>query len=827
MSDKKVKIDVEVAGIDKAEKKVSLFSKSLTKLDNVFKDTAKGLKVFGNSFKALDAAVKATGIGTLVLLIVQLGQKVFDTVKKFAVFEKAIDAVGDVLGGVSAVIERFVELVVDGVLGFVEKFENADVGDLILDAFLTPFQLAADAIVEFVNIGIKALNALGANIEEFEQPFGKLNAVIETTTSIVNELGTAFNTQVNAQQFRRQADEIIKANEGIIASLEETREVEKQLASDTTKSGEERLSAIRRSAEAQREITRLAIKNAELELEAIQRLNAATTSGKEAREAELAALTALNKAKAQAAKQEAELLKQENALREQLFKEELSRLKDKRSIEEAIANERIRQLKRIADDEVRTDEERIAALQEIEDNRSKQLRKNAELAIIEARGNAERIKAIQLKLQNDLLDLEIESNKAIQAIKDERIRIISEAAEKELQVILQAEEKRIARQNEIDKARNKIREEVDTIVTNAILSNLQRVANDTRKSVDEQIAAIKELSVIAIEEAQNRADSQIAVLQEALDEGVISEEQYRDAVIKIRKDLAGEIEQIAIDTANKEDAIRKNSVQKLINDISQVTSAASNLIGNVFGLLSQNISNQIDEIANRLEQVQQENSKLDEQIKNREGRLKQLNADFENTLGGQRKTALAAISAEQEALRELEAQKAAAAEEEKRLLEETRQLKIKQAKQDKANSIIQSIINTALGVGNALSAPFPLNLVLPIIIGASGAVQTATIASQPIPQFATGGFTGEGGKYEPAGIVHKGEYVVPSEIVKNPNYSGVIASLENARLKGYSNGGMVTQDVDKQFDIPPVFVSVQDINDSQNRVNVAKARATL
>lgn len=35
----------------------------------------------------------------------------------------------------------------------------------------------------------------------------------------------------------------------------------------------------------------------------------------------------------------------------------------------------------------------------------------------------------------------------------------------------------------------------------------------------------------------------------------------------------------------------------------------------------------------------------------------------------------------------------------------------------------------------------------------------------PVPQFANGGFTGRGGKYEPAGIVHKGEYVVPKQYV--------------------------------------------------------------
>lgn len=57
--------------------------------------------------------------------------------------------------------------------------------------------------------------------------------------------------------------------------------------------------------------------------------------------------------------------------------------------------------------------------------------------------------------------------------------------------------------------------------------------------------------------------------------------------------------------------------------------------------------------------------------------------------------------------------------------------------------------------------------------------------------FAEGGYTGDGGKYEPAGIVHKGEYVMPKHAV---NRIG-IARLERLRyaydLPGYANGGLV------------------------------------
>ena len=65
----------------------------------------------------------------------------------------------------------------------------------------------------------------------------------------------------------------------------------------------------------------------------------------------------------------------------------------------------------------------------------------------------------------------------------------------------------------------------------------------------------------------------------------------------------------------------------------------------------------------------------------------------------------------------------------------------------------------------------------------------------PAEGFAYGGWTGSGGKYEPAGIVHRGEYVLPQEVVRQ---SGALAFLERLRrqgmsaLKGYASGGLVS-----------------------------------
>lgn len=50
-----------------------------------------------------------------------------------------------------------------------------------------------------------------------------------------------------------------------------------------------------------------------------------------------------------------------------------------------------------------------------------------------------------------------------------------------------------------------------------------------------------------------------------------------------------------------------------------------------------------------------------------------------------------------------------------------------------------------------------------------------------------GGYTGVGYTYDAAGIVHKGEYVVPKWMVQS--YPQLIALLESIRLRGYADGG--------------------------------------
>ena len=61
-----------------------------------------------------------------------------------------------------------------------------------------------------------------------------------------------------------------------------------------------------------------------------------------------------------------------------------------------------------------------------------------------------------------------------------------------------------------------------------------------------------------------------------------------------------------------------------------------------------------------------------------------------------------------------------------------------------------------------------------------------TIASSG---FSGGGYTGDGGKFEPKGVVHGGEFVLRKEVVAQP---GMRNYLEGLNVRGYASGGFVT-----------------------------------
>lgn len=73
---------------------------------------------------------------------------------------------------------------------------------------------------------------------------------------------------------------------------------------------------------------------------------------------------------------------------------------------------------------------------------------------------------------------------------------------------------------------------------------------------------------------------------------------------------------------------------------------------------------------------------------------------------------------------------------------------------------------------------------------AAGALRKSI--SGGVKGFVAGGYTGAGGKYEPAGIVHKGEYVIPAHAVQRLGIQHLNNLAFGNNIRGYASGGFVT-----------------------------------
>lgn len=74
-------------------------------------------------------------------------------------------------------------------------------------------------------------------------------------------------------------------------------------------------------------------------------------------------------------------------------------------------------------------------------------------------------------------------------------------------------------------------------------------------------------------------------------------------------------------------------------------------------------------------------------------------------------------------------------------------------------------------------------------ISGPGAYSTTSGGFLGSVQFADGGYTGPGGKYDPAGIVHAGEFVIPKDVVSQPGMLPFLEAIKDG--KGYADGGFV------------------------------------
>lgn len=149
--------------------------------------------------------------------------------------------------------------------------------------------------------------------------------------------------------------------------------------------------------------------------------------------------------------------------------------------------------------------------------------------------------------------------------------------------------------------------------------------------------------------------------------------------------------------------------------------------------------------------------------------------------------------------------------------EKERQVKKERAKKEKAMAIAMAVVQTAQAVMQALaSSSPPASYILAALAGVAGAAQIAVISSQPVDQYAEGGYAQvvgkkDGKKYNakhigrhPGGmtpsspslalISERGpEYFVPNHLLSRPAVANHVAAIEAIRMNQYADGGFTQQ----------------------------------
>jgi hypothetical protein len=177
---------------------------------------------------------------------------------------------------------------------------------------------------------------------------------------------------------------------------------------------------------------------------------------------------------------------------------------------------------------------------------------------------------------------------------------------------------------------------------------------------------------------------------------------------------------------------------------------------------------------------------LDNKAKSSASIREQLEAQLANANGKRAEELIKRILMQEKAEKKAVENKIAA---EKKLADEERKINNRR----KISEVTKALIGTSQAIIQALASPFPLNTILPGIVGASGAFQVAAIASK---SFDEGGYTGDGMMSDPnvtgrkvAGVVHDNEYVVRTQEMKR--YPQIIDFLESKR-RGFAEGGFTS-----------------------------------
>ena len=160
----------------------------------------------------------------------------------------------------------------------------------------------------------------------------------------------------------------------------------------------------------------------------------------------------------------------------------------------------------------------------------------------------------------------------------------------------------------------------------------------------------------------------------------------------------------------------------------------------------------------------------------------------------------------------------------------------------KAFATAQTLISTYSTAQKAYEAAFvPRTVASPILAATNVALAIAqglaNVAAIHGVQFAEGGYTGPGHKYQPAGVVHAGE-VVWSQADVAAAGGPMAANAMRPTMRGYADGGFVTQQnvsasqqalitANAIKNLPAPVLGVEEVTRVQRRISVREKTARI
>ena len=781
----------ETIGLKKASKEVKDFEKSIEKSNSATSDMTNALdQIPGatgqatNSIKSMSASLKALLANPVVLVIAGIVGVLATLYKSFTKTEeggnkmnKLFTLIGGLVSSLMKAIRPFAEFLVNNL---VKAFETVSKG---IDALSQSLASTLDFLgFESMAKGIRDTNEASKEL-------------LKTTNDIANreaELVKLRREQRKIQlQYQLDAEKLRQIRDDEARSMEERYKANEDLGKLLAEQSYKELSI------AQKELD-LVNKKIDLEGESTELLDARA-------EAELQIIDIQERI----AGQQSEQLVNINSLRreeESLRKERIQKTKE--------ANEKLIALQNtltdiILDNEDKTNENQLAIIESKYEALFILNKNNTDALIeLEKQKNEELTALDELQKEDDLTRLQVDLDR--------------ELKENEGNLKIQAE---LKKSFELDKA--KIENDFATLKTkrdNELIDkekqhNLDRIANE-QKTADELALINAELNLknsagLSNEQQMFKAfqDEKIRIIREnaereielnnlvgaeadkvrakaLLDVKNVEDQKFTATEVKNEKELTAE--QLKL---QKQTTVALNSANQLSGALFQVTQSRLtkelNLVTENYNAQSEALNKQLEDGLITENEYLTQKANIDKQFKKQESKLKE-----------------------------------------------------EQFKKQKQADLISSIINTAVGVTQAIP-----NVPLMAIAGILGATQTALIASQPVPKFAKGGVFGgnshanggtkgvfsDGTKIEvekdEAFFVLNKKATQKISALSNLNQStGGVPLMASGGAVNFNSGmsaSVVASNVDSQnnmtnqmlsliTNLPTPVVAVQDINNAQN-----------